>query len=465
MKILPSSKRFTFGRIAAVAATLAVAPAVLPAAPATQDTEGWKTEELGVAARVAEPTKIENADGCRLIAVCVTADDEKQVVVDGKPGAKHVMVKEDSLRVSADGKRYGYIAGRGDHQYAVIDGKQGPAYGAVANITFSADGKRVAYAALKTNKQCVVIVDGVEGPEYQAVIADSPVVSKDGTKILYGVRKGAKWLVWLNGKEGPAYDRVGHLAVSANGATVAYQARKGNSAVLVINGVESAPHEGFGSVAVSPDGKRVAYVAWKEKKCFVSVDGQRGESTDGLVEDSLSFSPDGKRYAYKAARGEKRIVVIDGKVSPDYDGVAKGPVVWSADSRRVGYQARRGNEWLVVIDGKESPTFEGLSLNSPVFSPGGNLAAYGVVKGDKWNYVINGTNTPAYDALGAIAFSPDGRQIAYSAKSGKAFVSVSGVNSPPYKTVASGPVFRRDGLVEFLALDDQDRLFRVTRKP
>lgn len=440
-------------------------PFAAAATGAAQQAAGWNAEELGVVPRISEPIKIENADGCRFIAVCVTVDDERQVFVDGKPGTKHVMVKEDSLRVTADGKRFGYIAGRGDHQYAVIDGKSGPAYGAVANITFSADGSRVAYAALKTNKQCVVVVDGVEGPEYQAIIAESPIVSQDGSKVLYGAKKGGKWFVWQNGKEGPAYDRLGHLVVSSNGTTVVYQARKDKSSFTINNGVEGAPQEGTGSIAVSPDGKRVAYVVWKEKKCFVSVDGKLGEANDGLVEDSLSFSPDGKRYAYKAARGNQRIVVVDGKVSPEYDGIAKGPVVWGAAGKHVGYQARKGNQWLVVIDGRTSPGHEGLSLNSPVFSPDGTIAAFGVVKAEKWNYVINSTNTPAFDGLGSIAFSADGRHVAYSAKSGKAFVSVNGVNSPPYKTIACGPVFRRDGMVEFLALDDQDRLFKVTRKP
>lgn len=450
---------------------LAVCAQALPASAAgvvksgAQSPAGWQTEQLGVVPRIAEPLKFESPDGCHLVAVSVTADDERQVFVDGKPGPKVAMVKEDSLRISADGQHTAYIAGRGDYQYAVIDGKPGPQYGAVANISFSADGKRVVYAGLKTNKQCVVVLDGVEGAEYEAIIADSPLMSLSGTSVAYGARKDGKWRVWLNGKEGSDYDRLGHLVLSSNGATCVYQARRGGSAVTVINGLAGPPQEGTGSIAVSPDGKRVAYVAWKEQKCRVVVDNKPGIPSDGLVEDSLGFSPDGKRFAYKVGLGGKRVAVIDGKPGPEFDGMAKGPMVWSSDGKRVGYQARRSNEWLVVIDAKESSLHEGLSLNSPVFGPDGKSVAFGVVKADRWTYVINNTNTPAYDALGSIAFSQDGRHVAYSAKSGKAFVCVNGQNSPPYKTVACGPVFRRDGIVEFLALDDQDRLIRVTRTP
>lgn len=439
------------------------------AAPARDTAFGqsaqWPAEEIGMAPRIAEPVKAETPDGCHFAAVSVTVDDERQVYVDGKPGAKYPMVKEDSLRITPDGKHVGYVAGRGDFQFAVIDGKAGPEYGAVANVTFSADGKQVAYAALKTNKECIVVVNGVEGPAYQAIIGQSPVVSSAGGRVAYGARKDNKWLVWDNGKESASYDKLGHLVVSSNGAVSVFQGRNGKSWATVIDGLSSTPYEGGGPLALSADGRKVAYAVWRGKQCFVWADGRLGQSTDGLVEGGLSYSPDGKRLAYKAALGTKRVVVADGKEIGEYDGVAKGPVTWSADSKRLGFHARKGDKWILVVDGVESEVYEGLSLNSPVFSLMGTNTAYGVVKGDTWSYVINGVKSPVYDALGSLAFKPDGKGVAYSAKSGKAFVHVNGKNSPAYKTIACGPVWRRDGTVEFLALDEQDRLFRVTHKP
>jgi len=61
-----------------------------------------------------------------------------------------------------------YVAREGKQEFAVVDGHEGPMYDAVRQITFSNDGHRVAYVGWKVKTQ-VVVVDGKEGPEYPAV--------------------------------------------------------------------------------------------------------------------------------------------------------------------------------------------------------------------------------------------------------------------------------------------------------
>ena len=86
--------------------------------------------------------------------------------MDGQEGAGYDAILHDSLVFSADGKRVGYIAKRGDRWLVVVDGEGGSGYDGIGKGTliFSADGKRVAYGA-KKGKHAVVVVDGQEGPE------------------------------------------------------------------------------------------------------------------------------------------------------------------------------------------------------------------------------------------------------------------------------------------------------------
>ena len=122
-----------------------------------------------------------SADGKHLAYVAEPDSFRRVVVVDGKPskvyGGLDADYVKDSLTLSPDGRRSAYaIKKRNDH-FAVIDGKEGKAYRAVAGLTFSPDSKRVAYRAVLGNK-LLIVVDGQEGPGYDEL--GLPVFSPDG---------------------------------------------------------------------------------------------------------------------------------------------------------------------------------------------------------------------------------------------------------------------------------------------
>jgi hypothetical protein len=74
---------------------------------------------------------------------------------------------------------------------------------------------------------------------------------------------------------------------------------------------------------------------------------------------------------------------------------------------------------------------------------------------EKQFLVVDGKKGPDYDALGYFGFSQDGKHIAYTArKGGKFVVVVDGIERGEYTSVPAGPVFRSDGVMEFLAADD-----------
>ena len=92
-------------------------------------------------------------------------------------------------------------------------------------------------------------------------------------------RRGGKWLVVVDGVEGKEYDGIGKgtLVFSPDSKRVAYEAQRGGKWLVVVDGVEGKEYDGIveGTLVFSPDSKRVAYVskAWRQA---VGRSGWRG---------------------------------------------------------------------------------------------------------------------------------------------------------------------------------------------
>ncbi len=76
-------------------------------------------------------------------------------------------------------------------------------------------------------------------------------------------QKGQKWLVVIDGQEGPVYDEISQVGriFSPDGKRVAYPAKKGRKWLVVMDGREESEYDGIDQVVFSPDGKRVIYGA------------------------------------------------------------------------------------------------------------------------------------------------------------------------------------------------------------
>ena len=76
------------------------------------------------------------------------------------------------------------------------------------SVTVSADSNRVAYAARRGPKQ-LVVVDGVEGKEYDEIAKRTPVFSPDSRRVGYVARRGG----WREGKQVVVLDRRGRKGI------------------------------------------------------------------------------------------------------------------------------------------------------------------------------------------------------------------------------------------------------------
>ncbi len=99
---------------------------------------------------------------------------------------------------SSDGKNYAYVAKQGKHVFAVVNGKEGPAFDMVITPAFSPGGDYLVYRARKNGKRFVVVEDADGNvlrrhPVYEQVY--QPVFTADGRSVAYGVKDGNK-LIW-----------------------------------------------------------------------------------------------------------------------------------------------------------------------------------------------------------------------------------------------------------------------------
>jgi hypothetical protein len=98
-------------------------------------------------------------------------------------------------------------------QCLIIDGKEGPGFDAISpdTISYNSNSKRYVYVA-KKDDQLVVVNDGKPDQGYSGIGDGTLVVSADGKRIAYAAQKGIQWMIVIDGKADPEYDSIGPIA-------------------------------------------------------------------------------------------------------------------------------------------------------------------------------------------------------------------------------------------------------------
>lgn len=190
--------------------------------------------------------------------------------------------------------------------------KGGELYDEVLSPLFSADGTALAYLGKKGGGTYLVLAGKEEKlpeGEYPSPLAfrpdnkgaGIPVVGKDGTYLYQAFGSG--------GASPNRYKEVGDVVYSNDGKNHAYVAIRNEQFLIVVNGKEGPVYDRVISPLFSPDSKYLIYRARKDNKRFVVVADTTGKVIKELPRYErvfeTTFTPDGGSVAYGAVDGKK----------------------------------------------------------------------------------------------------------------------------------------------------------------
>ena len=225
-------------------------------------------------------------------------------VVDGKRGPGFDGIGIDFV-FSADGKRTAYAGQNGQDWFLVVDGKAEAKIEGVVDgtLTFSPDGKRLACAVAKPDRSAYILADGKAGPVHDSIGGSAPsapapnqastyavgsktsvLFSPDSRRIAYLAHSGPTRKIYVNGKaEDVEMDfLVGGMVFSDDSKRLAYGGRRGNRFFLVLDGKQGDEYDALGYFGFSQDGKHIAFTAKKGDKMVIVVDGKERATYDSV---------------------------------------------------------------------------------------------------------------------------------------------------------------------------------------
>ena len=365
-----------------------------------------------------------------ITAVCFSPDSQ-HVAFTAKSGGKFLAVDDGqegkeydeigTMAFSPNGRRFAYAAMRERQWVVVVDGAEtAPCPLTMSSPTFSPDSKRFAYISpvemenvadpTKPVKKAMVVVDRVGGEQYDSIVPGTLVFSPDSRRVAYAAVKENKQMFVIDGVAGNACDAVSGFAFSVNSKHFAYAATLEGKGFVVVDGAEETKYDSTGAPLFSDDAQHLLYLARLGGKSLVVMDGTEGVRCDDIKPEGVLFSPDSKQFCYAAKRGEKwrqitepvapqkvedegaegapvqRLEFMGGK---EYDDIKGASIAFSPDSKRLAYAASSGGKWMTVVDGKESAGYDDI-FASIAFSSDSAHVVHFALSGEKWRLCADG---------------------------------------------------------------------------
>jgi Tol biopolymer transport system component len=367
---------------------------------------------------------------------------------------------------------------------------------AVALVRIATREELLRHNQQLSTKRCKVVVNDVEGDDYNEIDVNNVVFSPDSSRLAYYTSKGnSDATVVVDGKPERRYGWVRAMTFSPDSKRLAYVISVNTKKRVVLDGKEGKEYDWVGAgpslssgPVFSPDSRRLAYVGPRDEedskrgagrpKFYTVVHGPEGEveefeSPEGSIPGPPIFSPDGRRLVYSVLgdsagrEGRNWHVVLDSKAEKTYQ-LKEIPIdqfnmpVFSPDSRRLAYSvhytatANKQDHWRAVINGREEKEYPGGpyanragGFSMPLFSPDSKHVAYhaaqavtgGPRKRDCF-VVKDGVECQHYGWTDRFVFSPDSAHFAYLAGNPPRVV-LDGKEGKEYKRIAS-PIFSSD---------------------
>lgn len=306
-------------------------------------------------------------------------DGEWKVIVDGwgveYPAFDSVLT--NTVKFSSDSKTLIYGARKGNQHFVVVNGVLQKFYEGISSVILSKDN--LAYIGVDKNGQSVVL-NSKEQKKYDLVSSKSLTFSLDGKHLAYGVEEGGKQFVVLNEIEQKKYNFImeSSLIFSPDGGHLAYIAVSEQDDFIVLDGEELVHYptrgyikEGSGvkvslsdeTIVFSPNSQHFAYGVNTKLSQFMVLDGLEQKRYKGLVEDSMVFSPDSQHFGYIAVNYEDVFVIVVDGIEYETNTKWAGKLCFSPDSKHFAYIVSDEGRWSVVVDGESGKYYPSLLVD------------------------------------------------------------------------------------------------------
>jgi hypothetical protein len=197
------------------------------------------------------------------------------------------------------------------------DAAEGPLYDTIKNLAFGPDGSTLSYVGVRAVKRYLVL-NGKEEALPEGELPFLPVVRPDlkGAGI---IMTNAGWYFlhqafYRDNSAGKQYEEAAELVYGKDNR-YAYAAREGNTWVVVVNGKDGPAFDRVVMPVFSPDGRFLVYRARKDGKRFVVVADADGKMIRQHPAYEQVFQPvfttDGKSVAYGVKDGNKLIWKVE----------------------------------------------------------------------------------------------------------------------------------------------------------
>lgn len=224
-----------------------------------------------------------SSDGSKL-AYCAMQNGKWFIMLNDKKGPDFEQVSVPVF--SPDGDKLAYPAMQDGKWFVMLNDKKSREFDLVySTMSFSPDGNKIAYGAKQGNKSFIMVNEN-KGPEFDGV--SDPTFSPQSDRVAYfAVRneREFKVFVMVDEMKGPEFDGVsGQISFSSDGRKLAYIAFKGDERYVVVLEIESNSlrlKRTFGPLQV--------YVSSAQPLTMANVTGNGWCPT---------FSPDGSKLAY-----------------------------------------------------------------------------------------------------------------------------------------------------------------------
>jgi hypothetical protein len=309
--------------------------------------------------------------------------DSNHVAYDVQIGTKWFMCVDNKINdgapsyvdksvFSSDSSRLSYVEGTdisGVYRLVISDLKltQNTALTIADPVVVVNPAKTVVAAVEKHQDKWNVITFDFKSPD--KIKADEPsddikqlTWSEDGKALAYVAARNGKSYVVLNGKSEllPDGEYPWPFVVRSNnngvGIFIVHANDKVTSAYLhhafAPDRIKNKAYKEGAHLTYSVDGKHYAYVAIYNEKFTIIVDGKEGPFFERVV--TPHFSPDGKFLVYRARQDNKRFVVVadlNGKIIkrlPSYERVFD--TTFTEDGTSVAYGVKDGNQIMWKVE-------------------------------------------------------------------------------------------------------------------